>query len=750
MAIKFSQFAVGATTADVDFIVGYKATENVQIPIGLVTANTTYSVSTAQAGLNETLTLTGAGPASTDDITFTAGADIVLTDDGAGNGFTIASNGPQGTVTSVGSTSGVTALTLVTSAASPTPVLTLGVTGGTPGQYLQQDGNWETLPPADTYTLPITGSAAAVTATLTGNAGDTDPVLITGGTNVAFSSITAAGFTVDATDTNTTYDLTTTTTADGQTNVPLNLVPSTGATDVLNLKGAGTVTIESDSGTGVVTITGGSLGDVTSFNQVSGAASTGAALTAAGTGAGPYTGTVTVASNSYAGGANVGHVPSGGAAGQYLDGAAGAWTTVTTGSVTEVTSADVNLISVATGTTTPVLTAVTGAVTGASTNLATGTQIQTAIDTALSSALIFKGGYDASTNAPVLDSRGTPIAISVGDTYIVSVAGTFYGDAVTTGETMIVKVDRAAGASTAADWTVIQENIGLATTTTAGISSYSTAGGLAVDGNGVASIANSGVTALRLDTDSVITTKILDANVTTAKIADSNITIAKMADDSVGAAEYVDNSVGAIALNVAGDGTVGQALLSDGDGTMSWGAAGSSYTAGDGITLNALEFDLDADLTTVTSVYNAGLKVGRAVNDDYISFATDNQISTFIGNAEKMRLDSSFDLQVAGDVVAASTAFSDERLKENIKKIESPLEAVKKLNGVTYNWKETGKASVGVIAQNIQEVYPELVKEILPIGSDEKRLTVNYDGLIGLLIETVKELTEKVEKLENK
>ena len=208
-----------------------------------------------------------------------------------------------------------------------------------------------------------------------------------------------------------------------------------------------------------------------------------------------------------------------------------------------------------------------------------------------------------------------------------------------------------------------------------------------------------------------------------------------------------DDAVTADKLKVTGDGTAGQALLSDGDGSFSWGSAGNTYTAGDGITLNTLEFDLDADLTTVTSIHNTGLKIGRGASDDYISFATDNQISSFIGNAEKMRLDSSFDLQVAGDVVAASTAFSDERLKDNIKPIENSLEAIKKLNGVTYDWKANGKSSVGVIAQNIQEVFPELVKEVQPIGEDEKRLTVNYDGLIGVLIEAVKDLTNQVNEL---
>ena len=80
MAIKFSQFTVGATTSDIDYLVGYKNTDNIQIPVGLVGTNTTYGISTAQSGSNETITLTGSD-LSTDLITITAGNDITLTDD---------------------------------------------------------------------------------------------------------------------------------------------------------------------------------------------------------------------------------------------------------------------------------------------------------------------------------------------------------------------------------------------------------------------------------------------------------------------------------------------------------------------------------------------------------------------------------------------------------------------------------------------------------------------------------------------
>ena len=271
-----------------------------------------------------------------------------------------------------------------------------------------------------------------------------------------------------------------------------------------------------------------------------------------------------------------------------------------------------------------------------------------------------------------------------------------------------------------------------------------------------------GAVTISLNDGGIVTDKIADDAVTADKLANSinteiaantaKVTNATHTGEVTGATALTISSdvVDADNLKVTGNGSAGQALLSDGDGTFSWGSAGNTYTAGNGITLNTLEFDLDADLTTVTSIHNTGLKIGRGASDDYISFATDNQVSTFIGNAEKMRLDSSFNLQVAGDVVAASTAFSDERLKENIKPIEKPLEAIEKLNGVTYDWKANGKSSIGVIAQDVQKVFPMLVKEVQPLEGDEKRLTVNYDGLIGVLIESIKDLKTELKTLKNK
>ena len=110
-----------------------------------------------------------------------------------------------------------------------------------------------------------------------------------------------------------------------------------------------------------------------------------------------------------------------------------------------------------------------------------------------SGALIFQGGYNASTNSPVLDDRAgaTPIAVLKGWTYAVTAAGTFYGEAVEDGDLLIAEVDNAAAL---ASWTVVQSNIGIATATIPGIANFPTAGGLAVSA-GAVSLAASGATA---------------------------------------------------------------------------------------------------------------------------------------------------------------------------------------------------------------------------------------------------------------
>lgn len=107
-------------------------------------------------------------------------------------------------------------------------------------------------------------------------------------------------------------------------------------------------------------------------------------------------------------------------------------------------------------------------------------------------------------------------------------------------------------------------------------------------------------------------------------------------------------------------------------------------------------------------------------------------------------------LHVESDVIAFSSTISDERLKSDITPIDSALDKVDALRGVTFTYHD-GRESAGVIAQDVEPVLPQAVSEhAVPLmtGDDETEYkTVNYDALIGLLIESVKELRAEVKAL---
>jgi len=106
------------------------------------------------------------------------------------------------------------------------------------------------------------------------------------------------------------------------------------------------------------------------------------------------------------------------------------------------------------------------------------------------------------------------------------------------------------------------------------------------------------------------------------------------------------------------------------------------------------------------------------------------------------------DINAGGDIVAFAS--SDIRLKNNIKPIEFPLEKISKINGCEFEWNAelqtiySGK-DYGVIAQEIEEVFPELVQT-----RENGYKAVKYDKLVSVLIEGIKELTKQVEYLKTK
>lgn len=101
-------------------------------------------------------------------------------------------------------------------------------------------------------------------------------------------------------------------------------------------------------------------------------------------------------------------------------------------------------------------------------------------------------------------------------------------------------------------------------------------------------------------------------------------------------------------------------------------------------------------------------------------------------------------ITASGDILAQGTVggLSDVRLKTDVKKIENSLEILKKISGYTFTM--GGQRHLGVIAQEVQKVLPEVIRE-----TENGYLSVAYGNMIGLLIETNKELLRRIEVLEH-
>jgi hypothetical protein len=101
-----------------------------------------------------------------------------------------------------------------------------------------------------------------------------------------------------------------------------------------------------------------------------------------------------------------------------------------------------------------------------------------------------------------------------------------------------------------------------------------------------------------------------------------------------------------------------------------------------------------------------------------------------------------------GDITADAYYYSsDKRLKDNIVSLEGEsLEVLDKLNPVSFTWKEDGGASIGFLAQEVEQVLPELVKT----NSETDMKSVQYGNLTALLTASVKEQQKEIERLENK
>ena len=167
---------------------------------------------------------------------------------------------------------------------------------------------------------------------------------------------------------------------------------------------------------------------------------------------------------------------------------------------------------------------------------------------------------------------------------------------------------------------------------------------------------------------------------------------------------------------------------------------------GIGSTANRKTFLWDNTNAALKSSENLNLASGKTYKINGVDVLSSSTLGNNINSSSLTSVGTLTNLSV-GNVystgIITATDFnsaSDIRLKENIQKIDNPIDKITKIDGVRFDWKLSNKPSMGVIAQNIEEVIPELVN-----GEESK--TVNYNGIIGLLIECVKTQQEQIDNL---
>ena len=157
----------------------------------------------------------------------------------------------------------------------------------------------------------------------------------------------------------------------------------------------------------------------------------------------------------------------------------------------------------------------------------------------------------------------------------------------------------------------------------------------------------------------------------------------------------------------------------------------------------------DSNSDTLTFVGGASIDITSDPNTDSISIASTDTLSTvtYRGATTSTAVTFSGGINMSnsnitnGGIITATefNATSDMRLKDNITAVQNPLDILAAISGVQFNWKSNGKEAVGVLAQEIEKVLPQIVNT----NADGYK-AVSYDSLIPILIEAIKELAAKV------
>jgi len=219
--------------------------------------------------------------------------------------------------------------------------------------------------------------------------------------------------------------------------------------------------------------------------------------------------------------------------------------------------------------------------------------------------------------------------------------------------------------------------------------------------------------------------QLADNIITTAKIIDSSITSSKIADGTVIAADILDHTVTTQKLSNTGV---------------------TSGVFGNASAIPSITVGLDGRITALSNTsFNAGatLSIDETTNVEYrIGMAN---ATTGAWSEAYVSANITYNPSTGTLTVLNFNNISDENYKKDVATIQNATETVNQISGVEFTWIGSERKSAGFIAQRIEEVLPHLVNT-----NAEGMKSVNYSGIIAYLVETVKELDQRVKALEAK
>lgn len=249
------------------------------------------------------------------------------------------------------------------------------------------------------------------------------------------------------------------------------------------------------------------------------------------------------------------------------------------------------------------------------------------------------------------------------------------------------------------------------------------------------------------DSGTVTSTMIADGTIVNGDIsASAAIAVSKLAASTISGVT-LGNNLNTLTLATSGTGLSGSTTYNgSGAATFTVTSNATSENTGSAIVARDSSGNFSAGTITATLSGTATTSTNSTITDDTSTNSTHypNFTAGTSGaqgekvSSTKLTFNPSTGLLTSTDYNSSS----DKRLKSNIKTVEGALDKVNSLRGVTFKWKEGNSDSIGLIAQEVQKVIPEVVTK-----DDNGYLGIRYTNIIGVLVEAIKEQQDQINTL---